>query len=133
MSVIRYLFHNVNIGRQPRVRGQPTLLFHSRWRPTQELTEFSVDCGQRHYEARPYERKWMTTFEQNGIFPGPTRKREKNWKLVGSLDEPIAAWWLGERRDINKWALETLEKRASKPSKKISAVSRLLPVNCLPI
>jgi hypothetical protein len=75
----------------------------------------------------------MTTFVQNGIFPGPARQREKNWKLVGLLYEPIEAWWLGERGDINEWALETLEKMASKPSKKISAVSQLLPVHCLHI
>ncbi len=36
----------------------------------------------RHYEGRLYKRMWMTTFSKNSIFPGPMRKREKNWKLV---------------------------------------------------
>ncbi len=40
------------------------------------------EYAQRHYKGRLCERTQMMTFEQNSIFPGPTKKREENWKQV---------------------------------------------------
>ncbi len=77
--------------------------------------------NQRQYKGRLCERIWMMLFNRTVISQCPQGREKQIVNWFGPSKETIGASSRGKERSADDWALEILQKRASKPNKKITA------------
>jgi hypothetical protein len=83
------------------------------------------------YKGRLCERIWKAIFNRTVISQCPQGREKQIVNRFGPSKETIGANSRGRERPADDWTLEILQKRASKPNKKITAACWILPVHSL--